>query len=85
MVKLFSGVKGAGLYIPKTITIVLVEKPISNEYRQYDLIGIVFILRDKFFQHYGISGVFEVVTAPCTLGSVDATKSLLLRFILLYC
>lgn len=45
---LFSSAKGAGLYIPKIITIILVEKSISNGYRQCGLIGIVFNLCDKF-------------------------------------
>ncbi len=48
---LFSRAKGAGLYIPKIITMILVEKSISNGYRQRDLTGIVFNLCDKFFPH----------------------------------
>lgn len=43
----FSNAKGAGMYIPKIITIILVERSSSNGYRQCDLGVIAPSLWDK--------------------------------------
>ena len=66
--------KGAGLYIPKTIITILVKMSVSIGYRQCDLIVIVFTLGDEFFPHYDVPGICEDATAPNAVGRVDATK-----------